>query len=297
MKSLSSFKEIRKRGNSNFPFEKYDIISDNSRQFATNHWHDEIEIIYITNGSINLTINHNKFTGKPGDIFIVNSGEMHEIYGCNTPLKYTAFVFDFDMLSFRKDDFAQQNYIDPVLSGKIQFFNNVKNSEKAFKLLEYINEINTQKNTCYSLFTKAILMQFFALLIEQNQVTFIHEDSVNDEKKQLLKKIVIYINENYTEQITLKEISGNFNMSHKYFCRFFKNNFNKTFIEYLNDVRIENSTRLLSENNITVTEAAISCGFSNMSYFTRIFKKKTGYTPSQYKNKNCKEVKSSENMK
>ena len=167
MKSQSSFKEIKKHGNSNYPFKKYDIISNHSKQFATNHWHDETEIVYVTSGCINITVNHQKFIGKPGDIFIVNSGEMHEIYGINTPLEYSALVFDFDMLSFRKDDLAQQNFIEPILRGKMQFLNNVKSSEKAFALLKYINEINTRKTACYVLSTKAVLMQFFALMIRE----------------------------------------------------------------------------------------------------------------------------------
>ncbi len=283
MKSQLSFKELKKPGTSKYPFEKFDIISDQTRQFATNHWHDEIEIVYVTNGCINITINSKEFIGKSGDIFIVNSGEMHEIYGSGTPLEYCAFVFDFDMLTFRKDDFAQQNYIEPMLRGKMQFFNRVKSSEKAFEMLKYINEINSTKPTCYILSTKAVLIQFFALMIEENQIAQVQDLQSNDEKKQLLKEIVKYIDENYTKEIALKEISRHFYMSPKYFCRFFKNNFNKTFVEHLNDVRIENSIRLLTENNISVTEAAVSCGFCNMSYFTRTFKKKIGCTPSQYK--------------
>lgn len=283
MKSPLSFMEGKKHGSSNYSFEKYDIVSDYSKQFATNHWHNETEIVYVTSGCINITVNNKKFTGKSGDIFIINSGEMHEIYGSVTPLEYSAFVFDFDMLSFQKDDFSQQNFIEPILKGKIQFFNSVKKSEKAFSILKHINEINEQKNSCYMLCTKALLLQLFGFLIEENQIVLTQEPSSNNEKVQLLKNIVAYINDNFTEKITLTEIAQNFHMSHKYFCRFFKNNFKKTFVEYLNDVRIENSISLLSKKNISVTDAAISCGFCNMSYFTHTFKKKIGCTPSQYK--------------
>lgn len=283
MKSQASFKERKNHGSSMYSFQKYDIVSDHSKQFATNHWHDETEVIYVTSGCINITINHKTFIGKQGDIFIINSGEIHEIYGSGTPLQYSAFVFDFDMLSSRKDDYAQQSFIEPVLKGRMQFLNGVKKSEKAFAMLQYINEINTHKNGCYMLYTKAVLLQFFALLIEENQMVLTWDPSSNDENKQLLKNIIAYINENFREKIPLTEIAKHFHMSHKYFCRFFKNSFNKTFVEYLNDVRIENSVSLLNEKNISITEAAISCGFSNMSYFTHTFKKKMGCTPSQYK--------------
>lgn len=284
MKSWFSLKEQRRHGNANYPFEKYNIISNRTRQFATNHWHNEIEIVYVTKGRINITINHKSFVGGPGDIFIINSCEMHEIYGSGTPLEYSAFVFDFDMLSFRKDDLVQQKFVEPVLKGNIEFFNKVQSSATAFTMLQHINEINTQKSGCYMLQTKAVLLQLFALLIEQEQINFIQEASLDDEKTQMLKEIVAFINENYAEKIALTDIAEHFHMSHKYFCRFFKNNFSKTFVEYLNDVRIENSVHLLTTKNISVTEAAISCGFCNMSYFAHTFKKKMGCSPSQYKN-------------
>ncbi len=283
MKSQSSLKESKKHGSIDFPFEKYNIVSNLSKQFATNHWHDETEIVYIENGSISITINHKRYIGESGDIFIINSGEVHEIYGIGTPLNYTAFVFDFNMLSFRNDDLTQQKYIEPILKGNIQFLNSIKKSEKVFSLMQYIDKLNTQKNACYTLCIKAALLQFLSIIMEEKQIVSVSEPSSKDETKKLLKNVIAYINDHYSEKISLSEIARHFHMSHKYFCRFFKINFNKTFVEYLNDVRIENAIFLLGNKNISVTEAAISCGFSNMSYFTHTFKKKMDCTPSEYK--------------
>lgn len=280
MKSNFSYKEVKRHGSSDYAFEKYDIISDSSRQFATNHWHDETEIIYVTKGCIDITVNGEKFIGKQGDIFIVNGGEMHEIYGTETPLEYTALVFDFGMLSFRRDDLCEQKYIEPVLNGKIKFQNHITSSEKAYSLLRYAGEINTSKSESYTLLTKALLLQFFALMIEKNQISVTQSLSSHNE---LLKNIIRYLDENYTDKLSLYQTANHFNMSGKYFCRFFKNNFNKTFVEYLNDIRIEHSIHLLSECDMPITEVAISCGFYNMSYFTLTFKKKIGCTPSQYR--------------
>ena len=290
MKNHFSLKETKKHGSSDYTFVNYNITSKYTYRFATNHWHDETEIIYVIKGCIKLTINNQIFLGNPGDIFIVNSGELHEIYGDKSPVEYIAFVFDFNMLSFSKEDFAEENFIKPVLTEKVIFKNKIESNKKLFKQLEYINEINKTKPVCYTLSTKAILIQFFAELMEENPTILIENTSPNNEKNQLLKEIIRYIDKKYSEEITLKEIAGHFNMSYKYFCRFFKKNFNKTFIEYLNEVRIENAIHLFTKNNLTVTEIAISCGFSNMSYFTRTFKKIIGCTPSQFKNKNFTET-------
>ena len=133
------------------------------------------------------------------------------------------------------------------------------------------------------LFTKALLLQFVARLIEEKQLVFVQNPTLDSEKKQLLKNIVAYINENYAQKIALADIAEHFHMSPKYFCRFFKKNFNKTLVEYINDVRIERSLPLLDRRNVPVTEVAVACGFYNMSYFAHSFKKKMGCTPSQYK--------------
>lgn len=282
MKSKSGIKET-KHGKHGYPFEKYDIVSDISRQFATNHWHDETEIVYISKGAIDICINGKRFVGRAGDIFVINSGEMHEIYGTETPLIYSAFVFDFGMLAFRDEDLVQQKFVKPILEGKMKFCNKVRLGKEAFTLLSRINDINGQRDACFTLSTKALLMEFFAGVIEGGECCINDGLNSSDNKRQILRGISEYIHLHYGEEISLRAISAEFNMSYKYFCRFFKNNFGKTFVEYLNDVRIENAVRFLEKDMTSVTDIAISCGFSNMSYFSRAFKKRLGCTPSLYR--------------
>ena len=282
MKSISNLIERVNHGTPDYAFNKYDIVSNINKQFVTTHWHNETEIIFVSEGRINVTINGKQHIAGAGDIIIINSGEMHEVYGVSAPLKYSAMVFDFGMLAFRNDDITEKNFIDPIMQGKLQFNNRAASSEEAFRLLEYIHRINHNKTGSYTLNTKAGLLRFFAMMIDSNGYFMSAEEQSADERRTLLKSIVRYINNNYREEISLEQIAGHFNMSRKYFCRFFKSHFNKTFVEYLNDVRIEQALSMLAEGT-SVTETAISCGFANMSYFARTFKSKTGQTPSEYK--------------
>lgn len=284
MKEIAA-KEQKKHGVYDYPFEEYDIFSNDVCQFATSHWHNETEIIFVKKGSVKITIDGKTFVGNEGNIFIVNSGEMHEIEGLIVPLSYSAYVFDFNMLSFKTEDFAEQNFIKPITDGTLQFENFIIPNKNTKNLLKYIHKLNSSPMHVSALATKAALLQFFAILIEEKQFTLYENPNGNFQKKHILKDIVKYINENYSHELTLKQIAKEFNMSHKYFCRFFKNNFNKTFIEYLNDVRLENAMDILENENVSITETALSCGFSNMSYFTRTFKKKVGYTPKEYRKK------------
>lgn len=274
---INGFME-KKHGSKDYPFEKFNISSEVVRSFVTNHWHDEIEIIYVEKGEIRVTVDGRAFCGLPGDIFVINNGQLHEVSGEKAPLEYTAFVFDAEMLEFKNDDSCQRKYIAPVISGKIRFENKIENKNTV--LLKEIDRINEDKSECYELLTKAYLMQFFARIISDGHISENASESSN--KNFLLKEIISYVEENFDRRIALLEIAAKFNMSHKYFCRFFKSKFHKTFVEYLNDVRIEKACTKLAEG-MTVTEAAFCCGFENMSYFTLVFKKRTGMTPSAYK--------------
>ena len=100
-----------------------------------------------------------------------------------------------------------------------------------------------------------------------------------------LKKVIIYIQNNYTSNITLEEAAKITNMSMYYFCSFFKRIMGKTFIDYLLSVRIDKAKEILKSENISVTNLAYRVGFSNLSYFHRKFKEFTGFTPNKFKQK------------
>ena len=100
-----------------------------------------------------------------------------------------------------------------------------------------------------------------------------------------LKKVIIYIQNNYTSNITLEEAAKITNMSMYYFCSFFKRIMGKTFIDYLLSVRIDKAKEILKSENISVTNLAYRVGFSNLSYFHRKFKEFTGFTPNKIKQK------------
>lgn len=273
---LDNFREVRKHGSAAYGFEKYYMKGKRNCIFVTNHWHDEIEILYVMRGSLYININGNDYIGTKGDIFVVNKSELHELYGKSLDLEYYAFVFNFGMLSFELTDAVQKLFIEPIITGKIKFENNPKADEN---ILAEIIRCNEEKPFGYMLATKALLLRFFSELFESGQ----YEKCVGIKAgEELKKRIIIYINNEYSRKITLNEISENFNMSPKYFCRFFKNGFGKTFTAYLNEVRTEKAMELIGKG-AGITDAAMACGFNNMSYFTRVFRGNTGLNPAQYK--------------
>lgn len=110
----------------------------------------------------------------------------------------------------------------------------------------------------------------------------ISRDSFENSDK--IKKIYEYVQENFHEKITLTEASELVNMSQVSFNRFMKKRTGKTFVDYVNDVRIGHAAIRLIEKDVSISEIAFNCGFNNIANFNRVFKKSKKCTPSQYKN-------------
>ncbi|WP_027125071.1 AraC family transcriptional regulator [Gelidibacter mesophilus] len=104
------------------------------------------------------------------------------------------------------------------------------------------------------------------------------------ENSDKIKTVYEFVQENYHKKITLAEVSDLVNMSHVSFNRFMKKRTGKTFVEYVNDVRIGFAAIRLIEKDNSISEIAFNCGFNNIANFNRVFKNLKKCTPSQYKN-------------
>ena len=105
----------------------------------------------------------------------------------------------------------------------------------------------------------------------------------NKSLKLILRKAIDYIHEHYNEQVTLNEVAENIYVSTFYISRMFKKELGKSFIDYLNDVRIEKAKELLKDVKYKTYEVAELVGISDPHYFSKIFKKYSGMTPSEYR--------------
>ena len=108
----------------------------------------------------------------------------------------------------------------------------------------------------------------------------LEKEHPNDDRMSVVQA---YVEKNYPNKITLDEVSELLSMSQATFNRFIKNKTQKTFINYLNDVRVAFASRMLIESDDNIAEIAYLTGFNNISNFNRIFKSIKGYTPSDYR--------------
>ena len=141
------------------------------------------------------------------------------------------------------------------------------------------------KKDGYEYMTNSIGQQILCTLIRSNKLYKIDNEL---RKKQLnyinlLSKVNTFIDEHYTEAITLKDICHNCNMSEYYFAHMFKKVTNSTFVNYLTAYRLEKALPLLLHSDKKIIDIALECGFFNTRSFNRVFQKFYSTTPSEYR--------------
>ena len=112
---------------------------------------------------------------------------------------------------------------------------------------------------------------------------------LGDEKQQALEKVrhsLIYMEENYNRDLSLAEVAERSNISIYNFCRLFKKATDNTFIEYMNYIRLKEAEKMLLCSDRSVGDIALDSGFSSLSYFNRLFKRKNSISPLQYRKQN-----------
>ncbi len=98
-----------------------------------------------------------------------------------------------------------------------------------------------------------------------------------------VKKAIDYINGNFNNEITLDSISDHLNINKCYFCKVFKKETGKTYSQYLNEVRINKSKKMLLDHSGSILDIALAVGFNNQNYFSMVFRKQNAMSPLEYR--------------
>ena len=277
-------KEAAVHGSKEYPFAVYDMQNIGQAFHISLHWHEEMEIVYVYEGPLYLTIENKNYIGNNGDIFIINPKEIHKMHVQNPGVRYGTLLFPLNSLLFKDADAITRNYLQPLYVGEVIFLHTLRDtilSEKIFSHITDIVQLNKEKAPAYRLGTKALLLQILFLLFHNHMEI---ENLGAHKNSTLNREIISYIGEYYTTDLSLANIADHFHMSYKYFSRYFKNSFHTTLSDYIMKLRLERAQFLLSATALPVTEISMQTGFNNISFFIRSFKKAYGMTPLQYRN-------------
>lgn len=276
-----SYNELQPRGTYELPMELYKIDKDHPKYEMAYHWHGEFEIIRIIEGSLRITLNNRELDVVAGEVIFVNSETVHGAIpdGC----VYECIVFARELLLV--DDKICGNFISDLLDFVVVINDHLKQTDG-----EIIDKVNNlfqimNRNGCYFEVVGA-LYGVLGIIIRDKLFKYASGlDEGNTVGNAKLKKVLSYIRKSYDRQISLEQMAEVVAMSPKYFCHFFKEMTKKSAISYLNTYRVERAAKKLITTDISVTDIAYSCGFNDLSYFIKTFKKIKGITPNNFRKK------------
>lgn len=276
-------KENKPHGTKDDPFSIYHIKNDGRTFQIPVHWHDELEIIYVKSGFLNVNISGENYIGKTGDAFVVSPGNLHLMGSHTGTVDYFTFLFPLKYISFRTDDMLDDKLLEPLNSGHLMISPRINDTAK--ELCEQLIEVYMSKSDesvskiTAQIKTKIILLQF---ILEMWKKGFVIENDISG-RNTVEKEMVSYIQQNFTRKISLKKFGEQFHLSEKYISQFFKKHFHITLSQYITYLRLEHAKQLLQDTDIPVTEIAMQSGYQNVSYFIRSFKKTYEVSPLKYR--------------
>ena len=276
-----NYRENKQRGTVDFPLEFHHVSQTHPQYQMPIHWHVEFEIIRVLEGELLLTLDEQSLTISKDCAVLIPAGAVHAGIPQNDCI-YECIVFDMNMLMNKSDSCCK--LIRKITNREIQLNLNFSNfCDNIHKTIWRLFDAVTSKNFGYELVVQGTLYQFIGEIFEQNYYQDPPNQAPRDHKRIVqLKQALEFIESSYDVPITLQEISDAVNMSPKYFCRFFQEMTHRTPFDYLNYYRIERACYQLLTTNQTITEVAFSCGFNDLSYFIKTFKKYKGITPKKY---------------
>ncbi|WP_262678665.1 AraC family transcriptional regulator [Paenibacillus sp. J5C2022] len=292
-----------------FPFHVSTWVhSANDIPLLPLHSHDFIEIVFVISGSATHIFHSEQFGMMeykifPGDIFIINPHEMHT-YRLDsgesvevTNLQFFPTIIDWPML--RVPECAQLMdffYVQPFLGADARFTSILKLSptetEEVKTMVRKIEQEFHSKLPGYTSLIKLMLTElilrlsrYYAVNPKMNRKSGKFIDGISSVEEQMYKRIIGFLERHYHTLITLEDLAKIAACSTRQVTRIFKQMSDTTMVNYLHNLRVEKSKQLLLSTNDKVSSISAEVGFNDVSFFNRVFKKMTGYSPSEFRKK------------
>lgn len=253
-----------------FRYQKKNTLKNDLETLS--HMHREMEILLVLEGEAGLCAGGNSYKIKKGDIVLIPPYILHN-YTIFTDydFKHNCLCFDLDLLYDKKlkKDLEKGRLKMPF----------VINNKKCFESGVEAYNINEKKQSGWEFQIIGNLSLFFGVLMQEGLITKVD----NLSQKNICREIMELISVNYACNITSTDIAQELHMNNSYFCRLFKKHFGCPFQNYLSVYRIEKAKLYLKNTDLSVSEISFNTGFNSLSYFGKIFKEYTGFTPLEYR--------------
>ena len=242
------------------------------------HWHSAVELLLFEKGTVTCKFEHSTLRAKPGELYLINSHEVHEtrcsrdaVYLCIhiQPSRMCQYVPEFDQLrfslAFDPEDEVKANAFHQLRIHAQEILRQTKENPQAYKLEQH-----------------ARLFAIAAILVKHfSQAMPVEEHTLRRSDMQRLEPLLENIQLRHGEDLTLDWACGELGLNREYFCRLFKKNMGVSFLQYLYQVRATAVCRDLELCDDPISEISERHGFKDPKMLSQYFKEIYGCTPSE----------------
>ena len=266
---------------------------DSVKGIVPPHIHSGLELLYINTGHFRVISDGNEFFLNPGDLVLFRPHTIHQVYPLDNR-KSSYYViklkpsFIFDMSSAETGAGYLLNLSLRSPESKYVWTKSECEANGISKIISRLEKESMENTYCSDISMKIAAAELILTLLRDTQNDSAKSLAYDKSHENLAKRIynsIVYINKNYSNDITAEETAKLVFMSYSYFSRSFKKITGQTFKDYLNATRLSHAEKALISSEDPITKIASDCGFNSVSYFISIFKKSKGISPSKFRNK------------
>ncbi|WP_067843722.1 AraC family transcriptional regulator [Amphibacillus sediminis] len=247
------------------------------------HWHEHLEWIIITKGSFRVQVGSTFQDLQEGDLIFVNKKQIHSAFPESTDSELYAIVFNESLIRNTGLDNTEKKYICPLLANDVSIRTYFKAGEpESLIIRECLMKLKyaySEKPFGYELLVKASLLESIGYIFQKAEETPLQK---RNQDRGSIDPVLVHLSNHFHEPISVKQAASMCCISPNYFCSLFKKATGKTLTEYMNMLRIHEAERLLRTHNYTIQQVAFTVGYTNLTYFGRVFKKLKNASPSDY---------------
>lgn len=279
-------KELQPHGTLEFPCAGYaDVYTKKQDDMIPWHWHEELELVYIQDGCLEVKIPSETFVIHAGNLFAINSNVLHTASAASLCTLHS-LVFSPSLVSGSETSVFAKKYMRPLIECpafigcsilRDKHYEIIQNFCIAFHAIK-------QEPLGFEFIVRENLSKiiFFLVQLFSNQLD--RENNAQNQDNLRMRAMLEYIHSNYSENITLSSIAQQANIGERECLRCFQKNIRVSPIQYLLKFRItQGAEKLSNAPEASISEISFACGFDSPSNFTKMFKRFYGCTPREYR--------------
>jgi AraC-like DNA-binding protein/mannose-6-phosphate isomerase-like protein (cupin superfamily) len=254
------------------------VISDDPNWESGHHVHDnETELIYVKKGVARLIIDSSLYVAHAGDIVVIEQGRLHAVASDSSApaTTYTCALYGFRFNGWQDNQLLQMHSC-PVIS--------VSQGQEVIKSI--FNELGVMIPRCKNNLTSSAYDAFayaLTVLYYENFKNAYRSEQGYIKKDVLIKDVLVYLNNNFREKITLEQLSKKFRASVSYICHEFTREYRISPINYVIQRRMTEAKFSLTNTEASLAEISWRVGYENVDHFAKLFQRHVGCTPSDYR--------------